>query len=134
MPLRLEETAGGRILIIHASGKLEKQDYERFAPEVERLIREHGKVRVLLELSDFHGWTAGALWQDVKFDVKHFKDIERLAIVAETKWEKGMAQFCRPFTTAQVRYFEHGQADAARRWIEEGVAVSTPVPSQPRMA
>jgi len=134
MPLRLEENAGGRILTVHASGKLEKQDYERFVPEVERLIGEHGKIRVLLELADFHGWTAGALWQDVKFDVKHFNDIERLAVLGETKWERGMAQFCRPFTTADIRFFEHREAEAAKRWIEEGIAVGAPAHSQPRMA
>ncbi len=31
----------------------------------ERLIGEHGKIRILLEMHDFHGWEAGALWEDV---------------------------------------------------------------------
>lgn len=123
MPLRLERSDGGRVLTVHATGKLEKPDYLRFVPEVERLIEEHGKVRVLLELSDFHGWTAGGLWEDFKFDLKHFNHIERLGIVGEARWEKGMAAFCRPFTTAAIRYFERDRADEARSWIEEGVAV-----------
>ena len=108
-----------RILEVKATGKLERADYEQFGPEVERLIRERGKLRILLELDGFHGWTAGALWEDVKFDAKHFNDIERLAIVGDSAWEKGMALFCKPFTTAAVRYFE--DVDEARDWIEAGM-------------
>lgn len=121
MSVELQEQARGKILTVRATGKLTSEDYKRFVPEVERLIKEHGKIRVLFETHDFHGWDAGALWQDIKFDVKHWRDIERLAIVGEKKWEKGMAAFCKPFTTAEIRYFEHDRLDGARGWIEEGL-------------
>ncbi len=62
-----------------------------------------------------------ALWEDIKFDIKHFKDIELLAIVGESQWEKGMAKFCTPFTTAKIRYFDVKQQDEARAWIESGL-------------
>jgi hypothetical protein len=29
-----------------------------------------------------------------------------------------MAVFCKPFTTAKIRYFNHGKADEAKAWIE----------------
>jgi len=32
----------------------------------------------------------------------------------EKKWQKGMSQFCRPFTTAKIRYFNRAEMDAAR--------------------
>ena len=31
---------------------------------------------MLVEMHDFHGWTAGAIWEDIRFDAKHFTDIE----------------------------------------------------------
>jgi hypothetical protein len=112
------ESADGKVLEVQVSGKLTKDDYAEFVPHVERLIEQHGKIRVLFCLTDFHGWTAGALWEDIKFDWKHFRDIERLAIVGESKWQEGMAAFCKPFTTAEVRYFEHAQLAEARKWIQ----------------
>lgn len=121
MSLQMNEQAGGKVLELHATGKLEVKDYERFTPEAERLIKLFGKIRVLLVLSDFHGWTAGAMWDDLKFDVKHFNDIERVAVVGEKKWQHGMTTFCKPFTTAKVRYFEHDHVDEARTWIAEGI-------------
>ena len=117
--LTLNEEAGGKILSVKISGKLTKEDYQRFVPDVERLIKDHGKLRILLEMHDFHGWTAGALWEDMKFDLKHWRDIERLAIVGESRWQEGMATFCKPFTTAKIKYFDHSQLDAARAWVAE---------------
>ncbi|MCG8511193.1 MAG: STAS/SEC14 domain-containing protein, partial [Rhodospirillales bacterium] len=63
------------------------------------------------------GWTMSALWDDLKFDLKHFNDIERLAMVGDRKWEQGMAAFCKPFTTATVRYFDVKDMDDARQWV-----------------
>jgi hypothetical protein len=78
---------------------------------------DNGRLLMLVELHDFHGWTGSALWEDIKFDAKHFNDIERLAITGENKWKKGMAAFCKPFTTAKVRYFDHTHAAEARDWL-----------------
>ena len=117
MGIELTQQDGGRVLEVHVSGKLTGDDYERLVPEVERLIGQHGRLRVLFDMHDFHGWTAGALWEDIKFDLKHFRDIERLALVGERQWESGMATFCRPFTTATIRYFDRAQAEDARRWL-----------------
>jgi hypothetical protein len=119
MSFEISEIAGGKTIEVQITGKLTKEAYETFVPMTEKRIEEHGKVRFLVVMHDFHGWDAGALWEDIKFDAKHFNHIERLAIVGETKWEHGMATFCRPFTTAKIRYFDHEQADEAQKWIEE---------------
>jgi len=117
MSVELKELDNGRLLEVHLSGKLVKKDYGTLLPAVERLVKQHGKLLMLVELNDFHGWTRSALWEDIKFDAKHFTDIERLAIIGENKWEKGMAAFCKPFTTAKVRYFDHTHAAEARDWL-----------------
>ena len=127
MSVELHEEAGGKILILNLSGKLTKEDYAAFTPEVELAVKDHGKVRMMVRLHDFHGWTLGAVWEDIKFDVHHFSHIERLALVGESRWEAGMAVFCKPFTTAKVQYFDESKADEATAWIHEGIAQ----PAQP---
>lgn len=128
MSVDLREEAGGKILVVALSGTLTKDDYERFLPHVERLVKEHGELRILCEMHDFHGWKAGALWEDIKFDCKHFADIDRLAFVGDKAWEHGMAVFCSPFTTARIRYFDASKADEARDWIHADLAVSSASP------
>jgi hypothetical protein len=119
MPIQLSEEEGGKVLAVHVSGKLAAADYEQFVPEFERLVLQHSKLRVLFDMTDFHGWTAGALWADTKFALHHFADIERLAMIGDRKWQHGMAMFCKPFTKATIRYFEHADAAAARTWLNE---------------
>ncbi len=118
MTNEFELIAVGKLLHVKVTGKLTKDAYEAFTPIVDQQIEEHGKLRILFEMHDFHGWTAGAMWEDMKFDFKHWRDIERLAIVGETKWEAGMAVFCKPFTGAKIQYFDHAKLDDAKSWIE----------------
>ncbi len=113
----LQETKGGKVLEVQLTGKLARKDYEQFIPVLERMLQQHGKICLLVEMHEFHGWTAGALWLDLKFDLKHFKDIESVAMVGETKWQQGMAVFCKPFTAAKVRYFERAEIEQARAWL-----------------
>jgi hypothetical protein len=121
MSATVQTEAGGKLVRVQLSGKLSHEDYQQFVPYFEQQIQEHGKIRILVELHDFHGWDMGALWDDLKFDMKHFTHIERLAMIGETAWEKGMAVFCKPFTTAKVRYFDHKDRDQAEQWISEGL-------------
>ena len=119
MPISFNEESNGTVLTVQVSGKLQNADYQAFVPAVERMIAEHGPLRMLLDMTDFHGWEASAAWEDLKFGVEHFADIERLAMVGEKEWQHVMALFCKPFTKAKVRYFDRAELSAARTWLEE---------------
>ena len=118
MAIELNEKREGKLLEVHVSGKLTTEDYERFIPAVERLIQRHGKIDILFEMTDFHGWEAGAMWEDTKFAFRHFSDLGRLAIVGEQTWQEWMTVVCRPFTKAEIRYFDHADAGAAHAWLD----------------
>ena len=117
--ITLSEEPVGKIVTLVFKGKLEKDDYKRFVPQLEKIMESEDKIRILVELKDFKGWTAGALWEDTKFGVVHFNDIDRLAIVGDKKWENTMATFVKPFTAAIVRYFDTDNIEEAERWIRE---------------
>ena len=119
MPIQLSEKNQGKVVVVQVSGKLVKEDYEHFVAEFDRLVGIHGKLRVLFRMTDFHGWTVGALWEDTKFASHHFSKIERLAIVGEKKWQHGVATFCQPFTKAIVKYFDHTDSAKAEIWLAE---------------
>ncbi|MCA9216634.1 MAG: STAS/SEC14 domain-containing protein [Planctomycetales bacterium] len=112
-----ETSSATNVVYLKVSGKLTKEDYELFVPELERCIEVHGKIRILFEMSDFHGWTLAAGWEDFKLGFKHFLEIERIAMVGDTAWEHGMAVLCKPFTAAKVKYFDHTQREEALEWI-----------------
>ena len=119
MAVAIKLISQGNALEISITGKLDKEAYEVFVPELERLIEKNGKVRILVEMHDFHGWDAAALWEDIKFDTKYFRDFEKIAMLGETKWEKGMSAFCKPFTTGKVKYFEKDKKAEALAWLAD---------------
>jgi hypothetical protein len=119
MAITVTEKEEGKRFEVTVQGKLTKEDYQSFVPRFEAAVKKVGKLRVLFEMQDFHGWKAGAIWEDMKFDLKHFKDIERLAMVGDKKWEKGMSVFCKPFTSAKIKYFDVAQRADAEAWVAE---------------
>ncbi|MGA2788981.1 MAG: STAS/SEC14 domain-containing protein [Verrucomicrobiota bacterium] len=119
MPIQINEGGGGNFLAVHVSGILAQAGYERFVPEFERLVRQNGRLRVLFDMTGFNGWEAAAIWEEIKFDAKHLADIERLAMIGDKQWQHVMATFCKPFTRATSRYFDHTDAAEARKWLAE---------------
>lgn len=130
MTVDIQREATGSIFHIRATGKLTRDDYAHWVPALDAQVETHGNVSILFEMSDFHGWTAGALWDDLKFGFRHFTKIDRIAIVGEKPWQKGMAVFCRPFTMARIRYFSDTQkVEAALDWLRQSNAQSGAMPT-----
>jgi hypothetical protein len=113
-----------RILHGVITGKLEAEDYELLVPEAERLINEYGRIRIIAELVDFEGWSAGALWEECKLAYHHLKDIERMAVVGDKAWEKGMTAFVKPFVGAKLKYFDASERMDAIDWIQDDIESS----------
>jgi hypothetical protein len=112
-------TMSDKVLAFKMSGKLHDEDYKRFVPLIDAAVANEGKVRLLAEFEDFHGWDLHALWDDIKFSTTHCTKIERIALVGDRKWEEWMARVCKPFTLAKIRYFDVSQRDAAWAWLAE---------------
>lgn len=114
MALRKEEG----FATIQVSGKLEHRDYERLMPELEALVKQ-GKARVLLDIQDFKGFTPAALIDELKFDVRHHKDFERIAVVSESNLQELGVRMVRPFLSGRVKIFDKTERAAAEQWIRK---------------
>jgi len=118
MSLRIIENDDSNIIEIEISGKLVASDFQSLESIFRRIVKQTGRIRILFRMRDFHGWEPIAFWDEVKFDLKHFGDIERLAMVGDKQWEKFLAVFGRPFTAAEIRYFDKSALPDAHAWIE----------------
>ncbi len=99
------------------NGKLHDSDYKEFVPQIEELIEQKGKVRLLVKFESFQGWDLHAAWDDMKFGIKHYRDMERIALVGDKEWEKWMLKLSKPFTAAEVMFFPADEIDAAWNWL-----------------
>ncbi len=117
--IRKLQPAKGNVIGFMLSGKLHDEDYKLFVPEIEALIERTGKVRLLLQLEDFHGWDLHAAWDDITFDIKHYHDLERIALVGDLGWKAWMVKLSKPFTAAEIMFFPTDEIDAAWDWLLE---------------
>ncbi len=107
------------------NGKLLHEDYQVMIPRLEELIGEYGSIRCLIEIENTHGFEMRALWDEIKFDTKHCKDVERCAVVGDPSWHHWMTKFGQfLFRKAEVKYFSAEDAGAAWEWLEEGLPQS----------
>ena len=115
------QTDSPHIIGFKLSGKLHDDDYQIFVPAVDAAVANQGKIRLFAQFESFHGWDLHAAWDDFKFGVKHYDSFERIALIGERRWEEWMAGFCKPFTRAEVRYFNADDSAAAWDWLREDI-------------
>jgi hypothetical protein len=113
----------GRIWQFRISGILKKAELDSAQAAAREEIAKAGKIKVLLLLDGFQGWEKGADWGDMTFAANHGDDIEKIAVVADPKWETEALMFVGAgFRRTQVKFFVPGQAAQARAWLGEGTA------------
>lgn len=114
----IKYTVEDNIIYTTIKDKLRKEDMEEVIQAGSTIIEKHGKARWYIEMQDFKGWDAGALWEDMKFDIKHANEYEKVAMVGGKDWEKVMTNLLKPFTSADVAYFDLDEKDEAKAWIQ----------------
>lgn len=117
LPNAESRDSGDALVGLQVIGTLDKKDYELAMPQLEHKFREHGEINMLIELVGFTGVTPAAVWEDLKFDIKHLSDIRHLAVVGEHGWEKVMTKLTDLFMPGEARFFEN--TEDAHKWLEE---------------
>ncbi len=116
MSIHIQKHSDGRLIEVTIDGKLTETDYDQFIPLTEQLMQKFGKISMVIVLKEFEGWDISALWDDLKFDYKHFGDIQRVAVVGEGAWDRILSALSRPFTGGEVQFFDKNEIAAARQW------------------
>ena len=122
-------------LVCRVSGKLTKADYDAMAPKLENALKlRPGKRRLMILLEDFRGWDLRALWEELKFDVRHWNDFGRIAVVGQSRLQEWGTRLSKPLSGARMRYYDAEDRDMARAWLSERDAADAPPPSQTERA
>ena len=76
------------------------------------------KVRWYFKMENFAGRDLPGLWEDLKMDTAHAKDYEKIAMVGDKKWQEWITQFMKPFTNAEIKFFDLKDEETAKKWIK----------------
>ena len=104
------------VIGFEASGKMQAEDYRDVVlPALERAAAG-GEVRFVIVMTDFDGMSGGALWQDLKVGVEHWRAWKRIALVTDIDWMKHMTSLFGWMTPGEVKTFPLAQRDEAVEW------------------
>lgn len=125
--IRFLSCDGSRVVALRAIGKLTHGDYHAtILPRLERALAEDGKLLFIGVLGhDYEGMTPHAVWDDLKFDVAHRRDFERLAIVSDHLLVRTAVRVFGPLFSGEVRLFALQRLHQAEQWLLDGILTKT---------
>src|SRR5262245_42597240 len=100
--------------------EIRAEDYRDVVlPALERAAAG-GEVRFVVVIPEFHGMSGGAVWQDLKVGVEHFRAWKRIAVVTDIEWMSHMITLFGWMTPGEVRHFPLARRDEAIAWAAAG--------------
>jgi hypothetical protein len=107
-----------RAIEVNIYDHLDKGDDCRLSPVIGWAIREHSRIALVVNLRDASASAPERLWQELGLDVRHYDNVDRLAIVGSGRGpsHQWMADVSRRFLTSDVQYFPAHDLDRARTW------------------
>ena len=112
------EIISANVLKISVTEKLKVDDFHQIAPQINSLIGQHGKIRLLIDASGFNGWeNVAAFEKHAGFVKDHQQKIERIAVIAGHEWQHWLIGTVRIFVHPEVRAFNKSHESEALKWI-----------------
>ena len=108
----------GNLTVLRITGLLRKSEWDAALGAKARKWGPATRIKVLVKVENFEGFERGADWGDISFLVKHDQQVEKIAIVADPKWEVETSTFAGAgFRQGQVKFFPGNQLAQARAWL-----------------
>lgn len=104
------------VIGFEVTGKIRAEDYrDVILPALERAAAD-GEVRFLVVIPEFEGMSGGAIWQDLKVGIEHFRAWKRIALVTDIDWMDRVTSMFGWMTPGEVRHFPLAQREVAINW------------------
>jgi hypothetical protein len=108
----------GEVMHIRISGVMTMADQLMLQKAGMKVIEQCGNARLLVTLDNFKGWDKGADWGDVGFMLGQGKNITKMAIVGEKRWEDDVLVFVgKGIRTTDIEFFPTSALMEAEDWI-----------------
>jgi hypothetical protein len=101
-------------------GKLTNDDVTDLSQEIENVIVANKKpIGLLADLSDMHGATWAARWDEMRFLQRHTDHIARMAVICNDEWQEisEMILIAASFMQAETVYCHLSEIHHAWHWV-----------------
>ncbi len=99
-------------------GEIQTEEVGTLRSEIDAVLAEYGKLRLLFTYEGIGGVDPMAIWKDLKLEARLVSDIEKMAIISEKSWFGGIAGVLNSVMSMEVETFEPGRREDAVRWLK----------------
>ncbi len=119
--LRISDDEVHDCFVLEPSGKLTEADFEALAKRFDARVAAGSPVpNLVVHARDFPGWADfGALFAHVGFIRDHRQQIEKIALVSDSRVLDLGPKVARHFVAAEIRHFPEDALAAALDWVAE---------------
>jgi hypothetical protein len=114
------QDSGGPAFGFKVTGELTSTDMASISEQIAYAMQAHTKpIGLLADLSQMHGATLSARWEQMRFLQRHTTQISRVAIVCDSKWEEAaeMILVASAVLQAETFYFHTPELLQAWAWV-----------------
>ncbi len=111
------EVISKNIVKIKLVGKLQVGDFPLIAPQIDGLIQQYGRIRIIGDGTEFKGWeNENAFKEHVHFVMLRHRKIERVAIIPGKLWQSIILNIAKRVVRIEIRTFKRKQTEEAKSW------------------
>lgn len=110
-----------RVIELTVAGRVTHADFDELVPKIEAELAR-GPISLVEVIDSFEGFDTDTIWQGMKFDIAHWSEFRRVAVVTEITWFSPFTRMADALTHLQIKEFKRDQLDDARAWARDWIS------------
>ena len=102
---------------------LTKDDHDVLASALKSHLEAHTTTRVLFVMNDVDDWAPEEHWEDLAFDIRLVRDLDKVAVVGDDLWETWLEKVELLFPMSMIQTYAADDHEEALEWIRGGMDV-----------
>ncbi len=107
----------GNLVAVVITDKIKHDDFKALIPEMAKKINQCGRINFYLEIRDGVKWEAESFWSDINFNLRHARDIKKVAFVGNEQLEEKIIDLLKPLENAERRWYNYSEKQEALNWL-----------------
>ncbi|UCE88394.1 MAG: STAS/SEC14 domain-containing protein [Pseudomonadota bacterium] len=111
----------GNVLGFEITSKVSLDEEKEWIGKFDKAIEDNGKVSALVVLGEDASWGVKAGLEDLKWVMKHMKQLDKIAVVSDSNVWKWLVALDSPFAKLvgiSEKHFEPSELDDAWTWVK----------------
>lgn len=107
------------VIYIEIAGMVTKKDVDEVKDDVDKVIKEFGKVKIAINMDAFEGYTVDGLIADFSMYFKYKDHMGNLALIGDKSHVKEIFLLCDKFCPNMCQLFDKTNLDKAIHWLKQ---------------